>query len=127
MRKTIATLTVLLLMVAGTVAADQHSKAKSGHEAMPKSAGGGADAAKIARATSAAPPEVSRGATVMAVSKDGKMTQLREGKNGWMCMVMADNTPMCLDKEWQGWADAWVNKKDPDIKNLGLAYMLQGD
>jgi len=90
-------------------------------------AGGGGNAGKITRAMSAAPPGISRDATIMAVGKDGKMTQLREGKNGWMCMVKADDTPMCLDKEWQGWADAWVNKKDPDIKNIGLAYMLRGD
>ena len=23
---------------------------------------------------------------------------------------------MCLDKEWQGWADAWMSKKDPQVK-----------
>lgn len=55
------------------------------------------------------------------------MTQLRAGTNGWMCMTEADGTPMCLDKEWQGWADAWINKKDPQIKNVGVAYMLKGD
>jgi hypothetical protein len=126
MRKTLALLTVTFIMTAGAVAADQHDKAKPGHEAMPK-AGGGGNAAKIARAMSAAPPDIARGAMIMAVDKDGKMTQLRDGKNGWMCMVMADNTPMCLDKEWQGWADAWVNKKPTDIKNVGVAYMLRGD
>ena len=128
MQKTLAILiTVLLIMVAGIVAADQHSKGKPGHEAMPKAGGGGADAGKIARAMSAAPPEISSKATIMSVGKDGKMAKLRDGSNDWMCMVMHDNTPMCLDKEWQGWADAWVNKKDPDIKSIGLAYMLKGD
>jgi hypothetical protein len=42
-------------------------------------------------------------------------------------MTDADGTPMCLDKEWQSWADGWVNKKDPQVKNIGLAYMLKGD
>jgi hypothetical protein len=35
---------------------------------------------------------------------------------------------MCLDKEWQTWAEAWVNKKDPpQPKAVGIAYMLRGD
>jgi hypothetical protein len=42
-------------------------------------------------------------------------------------MVEADGTPMCLDKEWQAWADGWINKKDPQVKSMGLAYMLKGD
>jgi hypothetical protein len=124
MRKTIAAATVLLILGAWTVTAQE--KSKGGHEGMAKG-GGSRDAAKIARAMSAAPPAISKEATIMAVDKDGKMTQLRAGKNGWMCMVMADNTPMCLDKEWQSWADAWVNKKEVTTKGVGLAYMLRGD
>ena len=54
------------------------------------------------------------------------MKQIREGKNGWMCMVAGPDV-MCLDKIWQGWADAWVNKKDPEVKAVGIAYMLRGD
>jgi len=35
---------------------------------------------------------------------------------------------MCLDKEWQAWGDAWMNKKDPPKpKTVGVAYMLKGD
>jgi hypothetical protein len=35
---------------------------------------------------------------------------------------------MCLDKEWQAWGDAWMNKKDPPKpKSVGVAYMLKGD
>jgi hypothetical protein len=56
------------------------------------------------------------------------MKQLRAGTNGWMCMVDPAGDPMCLDKEWQVWADAWVNKKDPpQPKAVGIAYMLRGD
>jgi hypothetical protein len=36
-------------------------------------------------------------------------------------------TPICLDKEWQNWADAWMSKKDPQVKGMGIAYMLRGD
>ena len=134
MRKLIATVAGLLIMAGGTVAAQDTTKtpkeapkAASGHDAMAKSEGGGSDAAKVARAMSAAPPSISRNATIMATGADGKMKQLRAGTNGWMCMLDPNSVPMCLDKEWQGWADGWINKKDPQVKNVGVAYMLQGD
>jgi len=123
MRKAIAAMTGLLIMAAWAATA-QEPKAKSGHETMPTSGGGRSDAAKIARAMSAAPPEISRTATIMDVGADGKMKQLRAGTNAWMCMTEPNGVPMCLDKEWQGWADAWINKKDPQIRNVGVAYML---
>jgi hypothetical protein len=133
MKKTIATLTGLLIMASITVAAQDKApkdapKAKSEHESMAKSGvAKGSDAAKIARAMSAAPPEISKNATIMDIGADGKMKQLRAGTNGWMCMLEPNGVPMCLDKEWQGWADAWINKKDPQVSKLGLAYMLKGD
>jgi hypothetical protein len=35
---------------------------------------------------------------------------------------------MCLDKEWQAWGGAWMNKKaPPKPKTVGVAYMLKGD
>jgi hypothetical protein len=134
MRKAIVIATGLSIMAAFTVTAQEKAKAdreepkaKSGHETMAKKEGAGSDAAKIARAMSAAPTSISKNATVMEMSADGKMKQLRAGTNGWMCLVEADGTPMCLDKEWQAWADGWMNKKDPQVKNVGLAYMLKGD
>ena len=132
MRKAIATamatgfLIITGLAVGAQEKAKEEPKAKSGHETMNRG-GGGTDTAKIARAMSAAPPSVSRGATIMEMTADGKMKQLRAGSNGWMCLLEADGTPMCLDKEWQAWADGWVNKKDPQVKNVGFAYMLKGD
>jgi hypothetical protein len=132
MRKALAIATGLLIIIATlTVAAQEkakpdESKAKSGHETMTKG-GTSPDAAKIARAMSAAPPSISKNATIMEMTSDGKMKQLRDGTNGWMCLVEADGTPMCLDKEWQAWADGWMNKKEPQVKSIGLAYMLKGD
>ena len=132
MRKALGIVTGLLIIIATlTVAAQEkakpdESKAKSGHETMTKG-GTSPDAAKIARAMSAAPPSISRNATIMEMTADGKMKQLRDGTNGWMCLVEADGTPMCLDKEWQAWADGWMNKKEPQVKSIGLAYMLKGD
>ncbi len=122
------------LLLAGHVAAAQDASgaamsmdihaAMPGHDMkmMKKS-----DAALIARAMSAGPVSIAKAAAIMAVTSDGKMREVRAGSNGWMCMVDVDGTPMCLDKEWQAWADAWVGKKDPQLKGIGLAYMLRGD
>jgi hypothetical protein len=86
---------------------------------------GMSNAAKIAKALSAGPADITKNASVMEVGADGKMIELRKGTNGWMCMPAPE--VMCLDKEWQGWADAWMSKKDPQIKGMGIAYMLRGD
>lgn len=77
---------------------------------------------------SAAPPEVAKHATIMGFGPDGQMKQLRAGTNDWTCMVTPSHDPMCFDKEWQAWGDAWMNKKDPpQPKSVGVAYMLKGD
>jgi len=132
MRKLVTAVTGVLVLAASWAVSAQESaqptspKAKSSHAAMAKG-GGKSDAATIAKAVSAAPPEIRKNATVMTVGSDGQMKQLRAGTNGWMCMVASGNA-MCLDKEWQAWGDAWMNKKDPpQPKAVGVAYMLQGD
>src|SRR5262249_20593587 len=96
-------------------------------DTMAKTGGGGSEAGKIGRAMSAAPLSVSKNATIMEMTADGDMKQLRAGTNSWICMIAVDGTPMCLDEEWQAWADSWMNKKKPHVKNIGLAYMLKGD
>ncbi len=79
MRTAIAVLTGLLIMAGWTVAAQEKGKvakeepkAKSGHEAMDKGAGGSSDAAKIARAMSAAPPSISKDATIMEMPRTAR-------------------------------------------------------
>src|SRR5262249_34588106 len=49
-----------------------------------------------------------------------------KGTNGWLCMAMGPDS-MCADKEWQGWAEAWIGHKPPQVKAVGIAYMLAGD
>ena len=83
------------------------------------------NAEKIRVATSAGPADIAKGATIMDMGADGKMVELRKGTNGWMCMAQPE--AMCLDKQWQNWADAWMSKKDPKITGTGVAYMLHGD
>ena len=86
-------------------------------------------AQKIAFAISAGPAEISRHATMMDMSDMSKPKQLRAGTNGWVCyyMVFWGSDAMCLDKEWQKWAEAWMNKTDLKIATTGIAYMLRGD
>jgi len=95
---------------------------------MAKAGGAKSDTAAISRATSAAPPDIGRHAAVMSMGADGKMKELRPGTNGWMCMLDLVGDSMCLDKTWQAWGDAWMNKKDPPKPQaVGVAYMLNGD
>jgi hypothetical protein len=92
---------------------------------------------KIADALSAAPASVSGNATVMdwPMATGGPMQQLRAGTNGWVCypttpIVYANGArrdAMCVDPEFQGWANAWMGKTAPAARRAGIAYMLQGD
>src|SRR5205807_1751539 len=79
-------------------------------------------AQKLAFAMSAAPPEIARHATVMDMTDMSKPKQLRAGTNGWICYAMilgTNNEAMCLDKQWQNWAAAWMNKTEPKIEGTG--------
>ena len=88
--------------------------------------------AKIRSAMSSAPASIADKAMVMdwPAEPGGEMTMLREGSNGWTCLPdMPDtpgNDPMCLDQPWLAWADAWMNKKETNITQMGFGYMLQG-
>lgn len=84
-------------------------------------------AALLADALSAAPNEISEKATVM----DWDGNTLQKGSNGYTCFPTPPNlngvSPMCLDKPWMTWADAWMNKKPFEASGVGTAYMLAGD
>lgn len=83
----------------------------------------------IRDALSAAPPEVAKTATV----KNSNGTVLRQGTGAYTCyptpesMKKRGKMVMCLDKTWQAWRDAWVNKKPFKANEVGIAYMLAGD
>ncbi len=77
----------------------------------------------IAYAMSAGPPSIAADATIM----DAEGNILREGTNEWTCIAMPGE-PMCLDRQWMSWVDAYMNQKDDTgVTALGLAYMLRGD
>lgn len=80
--------------------------------------------ATIDDALSAAPPALAENATVMTM--DGEV--LREGDGDYTCFPGSGPTgAMCLDAEWMRWADAWMNKKEFEPRQVGIAYMLAGD
>jgi hypothetical protein len=87
------------------------------------------DAAKIANAMTAAPPALSRNASVAEMKEDGSMRELRKGTNGWTCVpddpTSPGNDPMCLDPNAMEWLHAYVSKAPPPNK-IGFICMLQG-
>ena len=85
--------------------------------------------ALIREALSAAPPEVAK----TAIVKNGDGTILKPGTGAYTCyptpesMKKRGKMSMCLDKTWQVWRDAWLNKKPFQANEVGIAYMLAGD
>jgi len=116
-RKT-AQLFVVLVLLTPVIVYAQHSR-KPGASRLT-------NAQKIALAMSAGPTEIARHATIIDMTDMSKPKQLRAGTNGWVCYAMIDE-PMCLDKEWQKWAQAWMSKSDLTINGTGIGYMLRGD
>ena len=123
-------LTAALVFSAGAAFA-QHPE-----HAAAKATGRMTDAQKIASAKSAAPAAISANATIMDFpsAPGGEMKQLKAGTNGWVCFPTTGmgpkggNDPMCFDKPWQGWAEAWMKKTPPPTgAGTGIAYMLKGD
>lgn len=96
------------------------------------SKGGMSTAQKIRVASSAAPMAVSKDATILdwPATPDGKPVVLRTGTNGWTCLPDNPGTPgpdpMCLDKQWMKWMNAYMSRSAPAIDGVGIAYMLQG-
>lgn len=88
--------------------------------------------AKIARALSAAPPDIARAATVAEMDRDGKMTVLRTGTNGFTCMAGdpkgVGQPAMCEDEasimQWS--RDFAQHKSRPGNAVPGITYMLAG-
>lgn len=88
------------------------------------------DAQLIASATKAAPANLAKNATVVAIEADGSMRTVRKGSNGFTCMPDNPTTPgpdpMCMDAGALEWATAWMGHKQPASGKIGFMYMLQG-
>jgi len=89
-------------------------------------------ATKIKDAVSAAPPAISKDATVMdwPSGQSSEMPVLRQGSNDWTCLPDDPKTPaddpMCMDKGAMQWAKAWMSHSEPQLTSPGLGYMLKG-
>ncbi|HEX5409838.1 MAG TPA: hypothetical protein VFW89_08725 [Gemmatimonadaceae bacterium] len=84
----------------------------------------------VETARSAAPKTIVDDATIMSAPQGerGQMTQVRTGTNGWTCIgASASFDAMCTDRNFESLLKALMAKKDPQVKDVGFAYMLQGD
>ena len=124
-------LLALLVLLVVPVLYAQHN------HATPAKAKKMSDAEKVANAMAAAPAAIAKHATILDwPAKEGdKPRTLKAGTNGWVCFPNSPeeyggasiDDPMCLDKEWQSWAEAWQGHKTPSVSGTGIAYMLKGD
>jgi hypothetical protein len=86
---------------------------------------------KIARALSAAPPDVAAAATVAEMDSHGKLTVLQAGTNGFTCMPGdpsgVGQPAMCADQASMQWfKDFAEHKPKPTNAVPGITYMLAG-
>jgi len=124
---------LILSVLSLTFASAQQKPAASGsgsgdRAAQAKSQASAKTQSTIREALSAAPPAIAKTATV----KDWQGNVLKQGDGAYTCFptppAMKGIGPMCLDKAWLDWREAWMNKKqDFKADGVGIAYMLQGD
>ena len=86
---------------------------------------------QMALALSAAPARVAKDAGVMIYGADGKLTEVRKGTNGFVCiptvMNLPEPDPMCMDAASHQWlTDMSNNAPKPSNTVPGIAYMARG-
>lgn len=121
--------TLVLLCASSLVACDKKAEAPSDAPGAPATTKIASND-PIASAGSAAPAAVSKAATIITMSADGKMNTLRKGTNGFTCMPDDPHTPgpdpMCFDANAMDWVMAWAGHKAPPTDKAGVMYMLSG-
>jgi hypothetical protein len=80
----------------------------------------------IAKATSAAPAEIGKDATIIRLADGFNPTTVKEGTNGWTCAIDLDGSPWCADAVGVEWFRAVYTQAEPPDKT-GFVYMLAGD
>ncbi|MBF0391537.1 MAG: hypothetical protein HQL38_02545 [Alphaproteobacteria bacterium] len=95
--------------------------------ALPAVAHGDDRQVMMEDALKAAPPGIADKATV----QDWQGNVLRQGTGEYTCMPTPPNmkgtAPMCFDRVWMAWADAWSKKAPFTNDKGGVAYMMAGD
>lgn len=92
---------------------------------------GMSDEELIKTAMSAAPPHISRAATIMAAGPDGKLRVLKEGTNEFTCIAdlsgQESPDPVCADKAATAWVTSMFNKEEKPANTVpGISYMGLG-
>ena len=82
-------------------------------------------------ALSAAPPHISKDATVMVPGEDGKMVEAKKGTNGFTCMPWVDTPetpdPICMDPAVAQWGNSLMGKEPKPANTVpGVGYMGRG-
>jgi hypothetical protein len=83
------------------------------------------DSEYTAQALSAAPEAIAKGAAVARMGENGEMRTLREGSNGFTCVIMGTDR-MCNDRNSMEFIHAMM-KHEPPPDRVGISYMLAGD
>jgi hypothetical protein len=85
--------------------------------------------ALIADALSAGPP-----ATQKAAVRNWDGTMVRQGNEDYICFPTptekrerGEHAPMCLDKVWLAWKEAWMRNEPFKAERVGIAYMLSAE
>jgi hypothetical protein len=84
------------------------------------------DSDYIAKVSTAAPAAVVKGATIVQINEDGTMRIVRQGTNGFTCMMVDTGTPGCADQNAMAWMKALMTHAEPP-PGFGFMYMLGGD
>lgn len=85
----------------------------------------------ISTAQSAAPPDISKEATIMVPGPDGQMRVAKQGTNNFTCIPDISGQeapdPFCGDEAATQWIMDAMNKEErPTNSRPGIAYMAQG-
>jgi hypothetical protein len=89
---------------------------------------------EISQALSAAPASIAAQASVVVYGEQGRKKVLREGTNGWTCMMHDPNLPhdgiahhsACFDKYGMEWTENYLAGREPNPDHVGYSYMLEG-
>lgn len=87
------------------------------------------NAGLVREALSAAPPAIAADATVLGRDGKGDTIVLRQGRNGWTCLMTVTDPvrlPVCYDANGMAWRKAIIAGHAPDPDKPGLSYMLKG-
>ena len=78
------------------------------------------------QALASAPEAIAKNAAVVRPEQGNEMKILRQGTNGFTCMIMGTDR-MCADAHALEFVHAMMAQKPPPANQLGIAYMLGGD